>query len=153
MSTVDTATRKVWWTVAACDRNGQPVYTTAPLEAADAASRWYSYWDDKPFVDRVELTEHAIDRTDRAITYDDLPGPGRATAPPELPEGAHAAERVFRFDRGPAVLPTGDCVRRHHAWLIATQRDRIDLSTLRLFEVTLIRYARRIELHDLGASA
>ncbi|MEU3464597.1 hypothetical protein ABZ721_32190 [Streptomyces sp. NPDC006733] len=153
MSSVDTATRKAWWTGEARDRSGRPVCTSASLETADAASRWYGYWDERPFVDRVELTEHIIDRTERVITYDDLPGPGQATTPPELPEGAHTAERFFRFDRGPAVLPTGDCVRRHHAWLIATQQGHIDLSTLRLFEVNLIRYARRIELHDLGASA
>lgn len=149
--------RSTMWTVTAYDAHNRQVYATLPLESADPVRYWHDYWSGKHFVQRVELAELTTDITERFITFDDLPAPGQPADIPELPDGAHQTGRHYRFTWGVKVLRTPDDVRRYYKWLADAQvsplptSPRIDLASLRLLEVTLIRYARPIELPDLPA--
>ncbi|NUK53375.1 hypothetical protein HRW14_24495 [Streptomyces lunaelactis] len=147
--------RATSWTVTAYDAHGRQVYATLPLEYADPARYWHDYWSGKNFVQRVELAELTTDITERFIAFDDLPAAGQSTQTPELPDGAHHAGRHYRFTWGVKVLRTPDDVRRYYKWLADAQisplptSPRVDLDSLKLLEVTVIRYARPVELTDL----
>ncbi len=147
--------RDTAWKVTIYDAHGRQIYATGSLESADAARHWHAYWAGKAAVRYVELTEYATDITERLICLEDLPAPGRPAELPELPDGAHQANRHYRFTSGPAVLPTPDHVRSYYRWVTAAQEGaaptapRADLHKLKLLEVTVIRCARPVELADL----
>ncbi|GGT54566.1 hypothetical protein GCM10010271_68050 [Streptomyces kurssanovii] len=146
--------RTASWAVTAYDAHDRQVYAALPMESADAIRYWHGYWSGKRFVQRVELAELTIEITERVIAIDDLPAPGQPADLPELPDGSHKASRHYRFTSGPMVLPTPDHVR-YCNWLTGVQKSplpstpRVDLDALKLLEVTLIHYARPIELADL----
>ncbi|MEU0036477.1 hypothetical protein [Streptomyces sp. NPDC006333] len=82
---------------------------------------------------------------------------------PELPAGAHEVKRFFRFARtladgsltgfGPTVLPAGDRVRCLYEWTVKNQERaqavHVDVSTLRIRDITLTHYTREPQLADL----
>ncbi|MEV3999165.1 hypothetical protein ACFYPK_32695 [Streptomyces halstedii] len=147
--------RDMAWKVAIYDAHGRQIYATGTLESAAAARYWHACWGGKAAVRRVELTEHVTDITERFVCLGDLPVDGRPAVLPELPDGAHQVNRHYRFTGGPAVLPTPDHVRSYYQWLTAAQEGavpavpRADLDKLKLLEVTLIHYARLVQLADL----
>lgn len=153
----DRAARSTMWTVTAYGAHDRRVYATHPLEYADKAREQHDYWSARPFVQRVDLAELTTDITERFINLDDLPAPGRPAALPDLPDGAHHVGRHYHFTWGVKVLRTPDDVRRYYKWLADAQVDplptspRIDLDSLRLLEVTLIRRVRPVERNELPA--
>ncbi|WP_331765355.1 hypothetical protein OG747_52875 (plasmid) [Streptomyces sp. NBC_01384] len=153
--------RTVYWTVAVHDTYGS-VHQSTGLHAS-AVRRQYDFWPAKPSTARMELTEHTLIQARTITTFENLPGEREATPLPDLPAGAHEVKRFFKFTSaladgsltrfGPTVLPTGDDVRRFYNWTVTTQ-DRaqavyVDVSTLRILDITLTRYTREIQLADL----
>jgi hypothetical protein len=153
--------RTVYWTVTVHETYGSAHQSTG-LHAS-AVRQQYDFWSTKPATARMELTEHTLVQARTITTFEDLPGEGEATPLPDLPAGAHEVKRFFRFTRaledgsltgfGPTVLPTGDDVRRFYNWTVTTQDRaqavRVDVSTLRILDITLIHYTREIQLADL----
>ncbi|WP_327749964.1 hypothetical protein [Streptomyces europaeiscabiei] len=153
--------RTVYWTVTVHDTYGSTHQSTG-LHAS-AVRQQYDFWTAKPSTARMELTEHTLVQARTITTLEDLPGEGEATPLPGLPADAHEVKRFFRFTRaredgsltgfGPAVLRTGDDVRRFYNWTVSTQ-DRaqavhVDVSTLRVLDITLTHLTREIQLADL----
>lgn len=152
-----TTTSKTLFTVTSYDGHGERLYSTLPLASAATAARWHDDLADKPTTQRINIVANTIERTERLITPDRLPGPGQPTPQPALPEHAHTARRFYHFSRGPAVLRTGDDARH---WLERTTEAqrcptphtvRVDLDQLRLYEVTLIEHARMLTYSELTA--
>lgn len=154
--------RTVYWTVAVHETYGS-VHQSTGLHSASAVRQQYDFWPAKPSTARMELTEHTLIQARTITTFEDLPGPGEATPLPDLPAGAHEVKRFFKFTSaledgsltgfGPAVLRTGDDVRHFYNWTVTTQ-DRaqavhVDVSTLRILDITLTHYTREIQLADL----
>lgn len=160
-----TTTRTVDWRVTAFDREDRTLHTTHPLHA-DAARQQHAYWSKHPSTQpvdghrgRVTITEEITDKTNRVISLADLPAPGAPTPLPELPKGAHEIRRFHRFSHGPRVHRTGDDARAYLKWLTASQERltphtvRVDLTTLVLSEVTLVRYRRAVTLAEVPETA
>jgi hypothetical protein len=111
----------------------------------------------------MELTEHTLLQARTITAFEDLPGAGEPTPLPDLPAGAQEVKRFFKFARvlddgsltgfGPAVLPTGDDVRYFYEWTVKNQERaqavRVDVSTLRILDITLTHYTRELQLADL----
>ncbi|WP_030618296.1 hypothetical protein [Streptomyces achromogenes] len=154
--------RTVYWTVAVCDTYGS-VRRTTGLHSASAARHQHAYWSVKQSTARVELTEHTLLQTRTVIPFEDLPGPGEPTPLPDLPAGAQEVKRFFQFVRaledgsltgfGPAVLPASDDVRCFYERTVRNQEGaqavRVDVSTLRILNITLTLYTRELQLADL----
>ncbi|MGW0825251.1 hypothetical protein [Streptomyces sp. NPDC002845] len=153
--------RTVYWTVTVHETYGSAHQSTG-LHAS-AVHQQYDFWSAKPSTARMEITEHTLIQARTITTFEDLPGKGEATPLPDLPAGAHEVKRFFKFTRaledgsltgfGPTVLPTGDDVRRFYNWTVTTQ-DRaqavhVDVTTLRILDITLTHYTREIQLADL----
>ncbi|MDH6502438.1 hypothetical protein [Streptomyces sp. SAI-149] len=153
--------RTVYWTVNVHDQYGSAHRSTG-LHAS-AVRQQYDFWHSKPATARVELTEHTLVQARTITTFEDLPGEGEAAPLPDLPAGAHEVKRFFRFALaredgsltgfGPAVLRTGDDVRRFYNWTVSTQDHaqavHVDLSALRVLDITLTHLTREIQLDDL----
>jgi hypothetical protein len=149
--------RTVYWTVAVHETYGS-VHRSTGLHSASAVRHQYGFWAPRPSTARIELTEHTLIQTGSVTSFEDLPGEGEATPLPDLPVGAHEVKRFFKFTRahedgsltgfGPAVLPTGDDVRYFYNWTISTQdtalAERVEVSTLRILDITLTHYTREI---------
>jgi hypothetical protein len=154
--------RTVYWTVAVCDTYGS-VHRTTGLHSASAVRQQHDFWSAKPSTARLELTEHTLIRARTVTTFEDLPSAGEPTPLPDLPAGAHEVKRFFSFARaledgsltdfGPTVLPTGDDVRHFYEWTVKNQERaqavRVDVSTLRILDITLTHYTRELQLADL----
>ncbi|MFF2133944.1 hypothetical protein ACFVW1_53305 [Streptomyces olivochromogenes] len=153
--------RTVYWTVAVHETYGSAHRSTG-LHAS-AVRQQYDFWTAKPSTARIELTEHTLVQARTITTFEDLPGEGEATPLLNLPADAHEVKQFFGFTRaredgsltcfGPTVLSTGDDVRRFYNWTVANQ-DRaqavhVDVSTLRILDITLTHYTREIQLADL----
>jgi hypothetical protein len=155
--------RTVYWTVAAYDAHGRSLYRTTGLQSVSPTRYWHKFWASRRETARTELTEHTLVVANTPIGFQDLPGEGEPTLPPDLPAGAHEVKRFFKFTSaledgsltgyGPAVLRTGDAVRRFYDWTVATQGHthavHVDVSTLRILDCTLTHYTREIQLDDL----
>ncbi|MGK3943331.1 hypothetical protein ABK046_33440 [Streptomyces caeruleatus] len=153
--------RTVYWTVAVHDKYGSTHRSTG-LHAS-AVRQQYDFWHPKPATARIELTEHTLVQARTITTLQDLPGEGEATPLPDLPVGAHEVKRFFKFTLaredgaltgfGPAVLRTGDDVRRFYDWTVSTQDHaqavHVDLSSLRVLDIALTHLTREIQLADL----
>ncbi|MEU9412253.1 hypothetical protein AB0E08_42075 [Streptomyces sp. NPDC048281] len=158
---IKTEARTVYWTVTVYDRYGSVHHSTA-LHAS-AAVHHHEFWSLKPSTARVGFTEHTLVQASALATFADLPGSGERTPLPGLPAGAFEVKRFFRFARvledgsltghGPAVLCTGDDVRYFYEWTVQTQGHahavHVDVSTLRILDITLTHYTRDVQLHDL----
>jgi hypothetical protein len=154
--------RTLYWTVAVCDTNGFAHRTTG-LHSASAVRQQRVYWSAKQSTARIEITEHTLLQARTITTFDNLPGAGEPTPLPGLPAGAQEVKRFFTFARtledgsltrfGPAVLPTGDNVRYFYEWTVNNQEHaqavRVDVSTLRILDITLTHYTRELQLADL----
>ncbi|MGW3984762.1 hypothetical protein [Streptomyces mirabilis] len=154
--------RTVYWTVAVHETYGS-VHQSTGLHSASAVRQQYDFWHAKPSTARMELTEHTLIQARTITTFEDLPGEGEATPLPDLPAGAYEVKRFFKFTSaledgsltgfGPTALRTGDDVRRFYNWTVSTQ-DRaqavhVDVSTLRILDITLTHLTREIQLADL----
>ncbi|MDN3263972.1 hypothetical protein QWJ26_30010 [Streptomyces sp. CSDS2] len=154
--------RTVYWTVAVCDTYGS-VHRTTGLHSASAVRRQHDYWSAKQSTARTELTEHTLVQTRTVTAFEALPGLDEPTPLPDLPAGAQEVKRFFTFARaledgsltgfGPAVLPAGDDVRHFYEWTVKNQERaqavRVDVSTLRILDITLTHYTRELQLADL----
>ncbi|MGW2291224.1 hypothetical protein [Streptomyces phaeochromogenes] len=150
--------RTVYWTVAAYGAHGHSLYRTTALQSVSPTRYWHEYWASRRETARTELTEHTLVVANTLIGVEDLPGEGEPTLPPDLPAGAHEVKRFFKFTsaledgsltgHGPAVLRTGDAVRRFYDWTVA-HAVHVDVSTLRILDCTLTHYTREIRLDDL----
>ncbi|MGW2104184.1 hypothetical protein ACWCPX_42310 [Streptomyces olivaceoviridis] len=154
--------RTVYWTVAVFGKYGSAHRSTG-LHSASAVRQQFDFWSGKPSTTRMELTEHTLNQARTITTFENLPGEGAATPLPDLPDGAHDVKRFFTFARtledgsltgfGPAVLPTGDDVRRFYSWTVNNQERaqavRVDISALRILDITLTHYTRELQLADL----
>ncbi|MFI7405976.1 hypothetical protein ACIBW9_36850 [Streptomyces sp. NPDC049541] len=155
--------RTVYWTVAAYDTRGRSVSRSTGLLSVSPARYWHKFWSSRPETARMELAEHTLVTASTLIGFADLPGKGQPTLLPELPAGAHEVKRFFRFARalengsltgfGPTVLRTGDDVRYFYEWTVKNQERaqavRVDVSTLRVLDITLTHYTRELQLADL----
>lgn len=155
--------RTVYWTVAAYDTHGRSVYRSTGLLSVSPTRYWHEFWASRRETARMELTEHALVPSRKLIGFEDLPGEGEPTLLPELPAGAHEVKRFFRFARvledgsltgfGPTVLRTGDDVRHFFEWTVNNQERaqavRVDVSTLRILDITLPHYIRELQVADL----
>lgn len=154
--------RTVYWTVAVYETYGS-VHQSTGLHSASAIRQQLALWAGKPSTARMELTQHTLIQARTITSFEDLPGEGEATPLPDLPVGAHEVKRFFKFTNalkdgsltgfGPTVLRTGDDVRRFYNWTVTTQ-DRaqavhVDVSNLRILDITLTHYTREIQLADL----
>ncbi|MFD7163571.1 hypothetical protein [Streptomyces violascens] len=154
--------RTVYWTVTVHETYGS-VHQSTGLHAASAVRQHYAFWSGRPSTAGIELTEHTLVQARTITTFEDLPGEDQATPLPDLPAGAHEVKRFFKFTRtleacslvgfGPTVLRTGDDVRHFYNWTVANQ-DRaqavhVDVSPLRILDITLTHYTREIQLADL----
>ncbi|MER7568887.1 hypothetical protein ABTZ93_39055 [Streptomyces sp. NPDC097941] len=153
--------RTVYWTVTVHDKYGS-MHRSTGLHAS-AVRQQYDFWHPKPATARVELTEHTLVQARTITPFEDLPGEGEAAPLPDLPAGAHEVKRFFKFTLaredgsltgfGPAVLRTGDDVRRFYNWTVSTQDHaqavHVDLSALRVLDITLTHLTREIQLDDL----
>ncbi|MFD4604359.1 hypothetical protein ACFWPQ_40880 [Streptomyces sp. NPDC058464] len=158
---IKTEARTVYWTVTVYDRYGSAHRSTA-LHAS-AARHHHEFWSSKSSTARVGFTEHTLVQARAITTFADLPGSGERTPLPNLPAGAYEVKRFFRFTRalsdgsltgfGPAVLCTGDDVRYFYEWTVQTQGHahavHVDVSTLRILDITLTHYTRDVRLADL----
>ncbi|MBC2868690.1 hypothetical protein [Streptomyces mexicanus] len=152
----------VYWTVAVCDTYGS-VNRTTGLHSASAVRQQHDFWSAKQSTARIELTEHTLLQVRTVTAFEGLPGAGEPTPLPDLPAGAQEVKRFFKFARaledgsltgfGPAVLSTGDEVRYFYEWTAKNQERaqavRVDVSTLRILDITLTHYTRELQLADL----
>ncbi|MFC9916688.1 hypothetical protein [Streptomyces sp. NPDC127197] len=159
--------RTVYWTVTAYDAHGRTVYDTTALHSVSPTRYWHNYWASRHETARMNLAEHHLVVASTLTSIEDLPGQGTPTLLPELPDGAHEVKRFFRFARvledgsltgfGPTVLPTGDDVRHFYDWTVKNQEQaqavRVDVSTLRILDITLTHSIRELQLADLPGDA
>ncbi|MFF9785703.1 hypothetical protein [Streptomyces nigrescens] len=146
--------------------NGREVheYSTHQLDSPDRVREEHQLASQRPWVSRIELTEHTRELTRRPLERWELPGCGQPAPTLANPPTGRGLQRYYQVgERDSHPLRTADDVRAHLDWTRRTHEGTQqseeeedggipDPAVITLLEVTIVDTSRNATL-DSGASS
>ncbi|MEO3976806.1 hypothetical protein [Streptomyces sp. CAU 1734] len=142
--------RRVMWSVSVFRRSGGAEvheYTSHRLECPDLTREHMNLARERPWVSRVELTEHVREERCRIVSERDLPAAGRPAPHLSAGPGCRVAAHFYEIDgRRPGGMLDADEARSH------LDRMRHTSVGTALREVTVVELSRAATEEDLPST-